>query len=103
MKVSRRGVRQEAMGSTELKYPEPVICNARQEQKATVFMLHGLGDTGHGWADVAQVWAADLPDVKFVFPTAPTVSNGSAMNAAGSDNVWKLDFRFSNGCHCYKD
>lgn len=75
VKICRRQLRQQAMGSLGLMYPHPVICNASEEHKATVFMLHGLGDTGHGLADLAGLWAPDLPDVKFVFPTAPTVSN----------------------------
>ncbi|GMH33009.1 hypothetical protein BSKO_00843 [Bryopsis sp. KO-2023] len=54
------------------RFPEPVVKRAGKEHKATVFMLHGLGDTGHGWADVASMWGASLQDVKFVFPTAPT-------------------------------
>ena len=34
-------------------------------------MLHGLGDTGDGWADVAHDFKTGLPHVKFIFPTAP--------------------------------
>jgi len=37
---------------------------------ATVIWLHGLGDTGFGWAPVTESLA--LPYVKFLFPTAPT-------------------------------
>jgi hypothetical protein len=38
-----------------------------------VIMLHGLGDTGSGWADVAHQFKSSLPHVKFIFPTAPQV------------------------------
>jgi predicted esterase len=41
------------------------------EHKATVIMLHGLGDTGDGWADIGQMFTPVLPNVKFIFPTAP--------------------------------
>ena len=35
-------------------------------------MTHGLGDSAEGFADVAEMWARQLPYVKFVLPTAPT-------------------------------
>ena len=40
---------------------------------ATVFILHGLGDTARGWADAVQVYARALPHARFVLPTAPIV------------------------------
>jgi hypothetical protein len=50
---------------------------------ATMFMLHGLGDTAAGWADAAAHFSASLPHVKFVLPTAPTqpvtLNGGAAM------------------------
>eukprot|EP00210_Caulerpa_lentillifera_P006847 g6545.t1 len=61
---------------------DPIVVNPRTEHSGTIFMLHGLGDTGAGWKDVARrdVWARNLPHVKFVFPTAPirpvTVNGG---------------------------
>ena len=42
----------------------------RGTHSATVIFLHGLGDTGNGWAPVGQ--QLNIPHVKFVFPTAPT-------------------------------
>lgn len=43
---------------------------------ATVFMMHGLGDTAHGWSGLGapEQWGQNLPHVKFVFPNAPTVN-----------------------------
>lgn len=40
---------------------------------ATVFLLHGLGDTAHGWTDVAYMLSRrpSLQHVRFVLPTAP--------------------------------
>ncbi|KAJ9445024.1 Acyl-protein thioesterase 1 [Diplonema papillatum] len=35
--------------------------------------MHGLGDTGEGWQDVAAQLNSVLPEVKFVLPTAPTM------------------------------
>lgn len=37
-------------------------------------MLHGLGDSGDGWAPVGAEWAPDLKYCKFIFPHAPNVS-----------------------------
>lgn len=39
------------------------------EHTATVIWLHGLGDSGFGWAPVAA--QLEMPWVKFLFPTAP--------------------------------
>ena len=41
---------------------------------ATVFLLHGLGDTAQGWLDVARMLGRNqaLQHVRFVLPTAPT-------------------------------
>jgi phospholipase/carboxylesterase len=52
----------------------------------TVLMLHGLGDSGHGWAPVApQLVRPGWPAVRFVFPHAPeqpvTVNGGLRMPA----------------------
>lgn len=40
---------------------------------ATVFLLHGLGDTAQGWLDVARMLGRDqaLQHIRFVLPTAP--------------------------------
>lgn len=43
------------------------------QHDATVIWLHGLGDTGMGWADVGPQLQQRLQKAKFIFPTAPTV------------------------------
>lgn len=54
---------------------------------ATVLLLHGLGDTAHGWLDVARMLgrAPALHHVRFVLPTAPvrpvTLNMGMPMTA----------------------
>jgi len=57
----------------------------RVKHTATVIFAHGLGDTGAGWSQVAEMLASQLPHIKFVLPTAPirpvTVNGGMAMNA----------------------
>lgn len=49
----------------------PVIVSASGKHTATLIFLHGLGDTGHGWASTL----ADVrpPHVRIVCPTAPTI------------------------------
>lgn len=53
------------------------------DHTATVIWLHGLGDSGFGWAPVAE--QAKMPWVKFLFPTAPvqrvTLNMGMEMPA----------------------
>jgi hypothetical protein len=39
-------------------------------------MLHGLGDSGDGWAPIGVEWAPELKHVKFLFPHAPDVRWG---------------------------
>ena len=40
------------------------------KHEATVFMLHGLGDTGDGWSFAGN--QLRIPGVRWVYPTAPT-------------------------------
>ncbi|WFC98014.1 lysophospholipase [Malassezia yamatoensis] len=54
---------------------------------ATVFLLHGLGDTASGWTDVARMLGQNqsLQHVRFVLPTAPvqpvTINMGMSMTS----------------------
>jgi len=49
----------------------PVVISAASKHTASVIFLHGLGDTGHGWAHSLQL--QKLPHVKYICPTAPTI------------------------------
>ncbi|XP_054721574.1 acyl-protein thioesterase 2-like [Uloborus diversus] len=49
----------------------PVVISAASKQTASVIFLHGLGDTGHGWAAALQMHR--LPHVKYICPTAPSI------------------------------
>mmetsp|Transcript_25870 Transcript_25870/g.63676 ORF Transcript_25870/g.63676 Transcript_25870/m.63676 type:complete len:309 (-) Transcript_25870:116-1042(-) len=62
-----------SMASASAAYPKPIVVNPPEGGKATAvcIFLHGLGDTGHGWADVAQ--QMPFEGVKWIFPTAPTI------------------------------
>lgn len=46
----------------------------RAPHTSTLIFLHGLGDSGAGWAFLAKDLAADLPTTAFVFAHAPEVS-----------------------------
>lgn len=62
------------MAST-VKRAAPIIMDAVGKHTATVIFIHGLGDSGHGWADAAQYWQAKpkLSEVKFILPHAPAI------------------------------
>ena len=61
----------------------PVVLKARGRHTATLIFLHGLGDTGHGWAGILNTIRPDY--LKIVCPTAPsipvTLNNGFVMPA----------------------
>ncbi|TFK25923.1 lysophospholipase I [Coprinopsis marcescibilis] len=50
-----------------------LIVPATSKHTATVIFVHGLGDSGHGWKPVAEMFGADqqLQHVKWVLPHAP--------------------------------
>ncbi|KAJ3066598.1 hypothetical protein HDU98_010109 [Podochytrium sp. JEL0797] len=52
---------------------QSVIVPAATKHTATIFFLHGLGDSGHGWAPVGEQLSGLFPHVKFVFPNAPSI------------------------------
>ena len=43
------------------------------KHSATVVLMHGLGDSSDGFADVAEMFARSMPHIKFILPTAPTI------------------------------
>ncbi|XP_045484078.1 acyl-protein thioesterase 1 [Pieris rapae] len=51
--------------------PNPVIIAATAKQTASLIFLHGLGDTGHGWA--STIAAIRGPHIKVICPTASTM------------------------------
>jgi len=59
----------------------PVVVPAKSSHSATVIWLHGLGDSGSGWAPIAH--QLSLPHVKWIFPNAGsrpvTINGGTAM------------------------
>lgn len=66
-------------GTIQIDPPEGVAI------KGSMILLHGLGDSSSGWADFAYQMASDVPGLRFVLPTAPsipvTLNNGYVMPA----------------------
>ncbi|KAI8872781.1 acyl-protein thioesterase 1 [Ramicandelaber brevisporus] len=62
-----------------------VVAQARSRHTATVIFMHGLGDSGHGWADLSSAFQRRMPYCKFVYPNAPsmpvTINMGMRMPA----------------------
>lgn len=63
-----------------------VVIEAEGTHKATIIWLHGLGDSGNGFAPIApELKLNPTLGVKFVFPHAPirpvTINNGMEMRA----------------------
>ncbi|KAI5867402.1 Phospholipase/carboxylesterase [Durotheca rogersii] len=53
----------------------PLIFPAAAKHTATVIFVHGLGDSGYGWASAVENWRRRqrLDEVKFVLPHAPRI------------------------------
>lgn len=53
----------------------PLVFPAASRHTATVIFIHGLGDTGHGWASAVENWRRRqrLDEVKFILPHAPSI------------------------------
>ncbi|CAG9939499.1 unnamed protein product [Clonostachys rosea f. rosea IK726] len=60
---------------SSLRRTAPVILPAIGRHTATVIFCHGLGDTGHGWADTIEQIRRKrrLDEIKFILPNAPTI------------------------------
>ncbi|XP_030075076.1 acyl-protein thioesterase 2 isoform X1 [Microcaecilia unicolor] len=50
---------------------DAVTVSGEELETAAVIFLHGLGDTGHGWADTLST--IRLPYVKYICPHAPRI------------------------------
>ncbi len=48
----------------------PIVIPALRKHTATIFILHGLGDSGAGREPVARLLAPKLPHVKWILPHA---------------------------------
>ncbi|XP_012676794.1 acyl-protein thioesterase 1 [Clupea harengus] len=66
------------MCGNNMSAPLPAIVPAARKASAAVIFLHGLGDTGHGWAEAFA--GIRTPHVKYICPHAPTMPVSLNMN-----------------------
>ena len=52
---------------------KPIIVPPSSVHKSTVILLHGLGDSGHGWQSAAEMLSSFLPNTKWILPSAPNI------------------------------
>lgn len=81
---------------------EFVEVNPPGEVKAVVIWLHGLGDSGHGFAPIVPELKLDPSlGIRFIFPHAPvqpvTVNGGMKMNAWYDIKTMDLENRADEG------
>lgn len=86
---SHQAIQHRSITTMSNQYPEPVVIGPiNAPHKSTFIMLHGLGDSAAGWADVAYMLGASLPNTRFIFPTAammPVTLNGGMRMTAWYD------------------
>lgn len=58
-------------GSSKSDMAAPVIVRETEKHLVTLIFLHGLGDTGHGWAEAFK--QLKLKHIRCVCPTAPVM------------------------------
>ncbi|XP_029447138.1 acyl-protein thioesterase 1 [Rhinatrema bivittatum] len=68
------------MCGNSMSAPLPAIVPAARKATAAVIFLHGLGDTGHGWAEAFA--GIRSPHVKYICPHAPITPVTLNMNMA---------------------
>ncbi|KAF7706204.1 acyl-protein thioesterase 1 [Silurus meridionalis] len=68
------------MCGNNMSAPLPAIVPAARKATAAVIFLHGLGDTGHGWAEAMA--GIRTPHVKYICPHAPVMPVTLNMNMA---------------------
>ncbi|KAH9597058.1 Phospholipase/carboxylesterase/thioesterase [Trypanosoma melophagium] len=68
-----------------LRYGPLLQIGNKQSPTGVVTLSHGLGDSAHGWEDVAAEISSRMPHLLFLLPTAPmrgvTINGGMSMNA----------------------
>ncbi|XP_019290789.1 acyl-protein thioesterase 1 isoform X1 [Panthera pardus] len=68
------------MCGNNMSAPLPAIVPAAQKATAAVIFLHGLGDTGHGWAEAFA--GIRSSHIKYICPHAPVMPVTLNMNMA---------------------
>jgi predicted esterase len=74
MSTSASGGAGSASGARRVKAEgTALVVQPKAPQTAAIILMHGLGDTAHGWIDVAsEVLSPALPYAKLILPTAAT-------------------------------
>lgn len=83
--------------------PTLVLRPRSGKHTATVIILHGLGDSARGWQTGAELFAARMPHVKFVVPTAPTIPitlQGGLPSTAWCDIPVRSPMEIANAIAC---
>uniref|UniRef100_A0A3B3XKB0 Acyl-protein thioesterase 1 n=1 Tax=Poecilia mexicana TaxID=48701 RepID=A0A3B3XKB0_9TELE len=91
------------MCGNNMSAPLPAIVPAARKATAAVIFLHGLGDTGHGWAEAFE--GIRIPHVKYICPHAfdiyglsPEAEEDEAGIKRASENVKAMiDQEVKNG------
>lgn len=92
--ICSRAVSKRNISSTSaVAMVDPVVVPALAKQTSTVIMLHGLGDVGSSWVPISEEFSADLPNTKFIFPTAPTrpITVNMGMSMTGWHDIASLE------------
>ncbi|XP_002966628.2 acyl-protein thioesterase 1 [Selaginella moellendorffii] len=84
------------------KWGKTITIEPEGKHLVTVVWLHGLGDTGHGWASILKTLS--LNNIRWIVPTAPvrpvTINNGypctawfdvGSLSDEGPDDILGLD------------
>ncbi|KAI0111023.1 Phospholipase/carboxylesterase [Hypoxylon sp. NC0597] len=71
--VTSAGIKSDSTMS--IRRVPPLVFPAAAKHTATVIFVHGLGDTGYGWAAAVENWRRRqrLDEVKFILPHAPRI------------------------------
>ena len=79
--------------------PPPVVLKPNGRHTATLIFLHGLGDTGHGWAAAMNSIRPDF--LKVICPTAPTIP--VTLNMGMRMPAWYDIYRLDDSIHRFVD
>ncbi len=81
------------------------ISPAESPVKASMILLHGLGDTAQGWAGAAHEIAMQVDGLRVVLPTAPTqpVTLNNGFKMPSWYDIKGLDDRANEDCNGLED
>ncbi|KAJ3611067.1 hypothetical protein NHX12_021083 [Muraenolepis orangiensis] len=90
------------MCGNSMSAPLPAIVPAARKATAAVIFLHGLGDTGHGWASAFS--GIRTPHVKYICPHAPSipVSLNMKMSMPAWFDIYSLNHNAEEDTHGIK-